>query len=142
MRMACHVKEVKLAVPPLDLTARLELQEPCDQPGLRMKGQRVQHARRAGAVCRGVLGKGELKERVELDAFAAAPRVFENHPAGRDVARADERVVEGGEGWWRTVQVQYPQIPVAQVPASIGHAQRRVEQAVEANQRLGIARRV
>src|SRR5207244_11802585 len=100
MRMACHVKEVKLAVPPLDLTARLELQEPCDQPVLRMKDQSVQHARRAGAVCRGVLGKGGLTGGVELDALAAGPRVFENDSAGRGVARAGERGVGGGARGW------------------------------------------
>src|SRR5207253_9325021 len=136
MRMACHVKEVKLAVPPLDLTARLELQEPCDQPVLRMKDQRVQHARRAGAVCRGVLGKGELKERVELDAFAAAPRVFENHPAGRDVARTAKAGVEVGRGRQRMVKVQDAQVSVAQIPPSVSRTSFRVEQAVEANQRL------
>src|SRR5689334_17102883 len=98
MRMPCHVEEVQLAVAPLQLSARLELEEPRDQSVLRVKHERVQHARRPRTMRRGVLGQGKLKKRVQLDALAAAARIFEDHTAGVDVAGTAKAEVEVGRG--------------------------------------------
>src|SRR5437879_8566881 len=79
---------------------------------------------------------------MELDTLAAAPGVLEDHPAGADIAGADERAVEGGRGRSKAVEVQGAQVAVAQVPASVGHLGLPVEQSVEAHERVGAAARL
>src|SRR6267378_8141087 len=90
MRMRPHVEEPELAVLPLELAARLELEHPRDQAVLRVEYQRVERPLGTGPVRGGILGEGELEERVQLHALAAAAGILEDHAAGGDVAGARE----------------------------------------------------
>src|SRR4029077_7181091 len=90
MRMGLHIEEMQLAVAPLDLPARRELQHTRDQAVVRREYQRMQRPLSAGAVRRGILGQGQLKECVQLDALAAAAGVLEDHAARADVAGSGE----------------------------------------------------
>src|SRR5216117_1702222 len=89
MRIRSEIEEMQLPAPPLEPAQRLELEQHRHQAVLRVKHERVQSPLRARAVCGGVLGEGELKERMELDALAAAPGVVHEHATGADVAGAN-----------------------------------------------------
>src|SRR6266700_5969376 len=121
IRTRRHVEKMELAIAPREHAVRLELEHPRDQPVPRVEHERVQRARGARAVRRGVLRQGELEERVQLHALAAAPGVLEDHAARTDIPGADKRAVEGGGGRSQAVEVQDAQVAVAQVPASVGH---------------------
>src|SRR5687768_16538086 len=59
-----------------------------DEPVAGMEDEHVQRALRPGAVRGGVLLERQLEERVQLYGGAAAQCVFDDHPAGVDVAGA------------------------------------------------------
>src|SRR2546426_4300692 len=128
MRSTRQIQEVQLPAAALELPLGLELQHPRDQAVPRIEYQRVQRALGARPVGRGELGERQLEERVDLHAFAAAPRVCEQHAARADVAGADERAVAGGSGPSQAVAVQDAEVPVAQVPAAVGNPLPLVEQ--------------
>src|SRR2546426_12676538 len=65
MRMDSQVEEPELAALPLELPARFELEHPRDQPGPRMKHQRVERPLKARPVGGGVLGEGKLERSEE-----------------------------------------------------------------------------
>src|SRR5213596_3161070 len=119
MRMARYVEEMQLSVPPIECPTRLEITHPGDEAVLRMEDERVQGPLGARAVCGGILGERQLKESVELNALAAAARVLEDHAAGADIAGADEKSVAVGRGREGTVEVQDPQVSIAQIPSTI-----------------------
>src|SRR2546427_11860391 len=96
MRMRSHIDEPQLAVVPLELATRLQLEHPRDQALLRTEYEGVERPLGTGAVRGGVLGKGKLEEGVQLHALAAAAGVLEDHAAGGDVPGARERAVGGG----------------------------------------------
>src|SRR6184192_1709295 len=77
MRIRGEIQEMQLAAPPLELAQRLELEHPRDQAVPRVKHERVQGPLGARAVRGGILGERELKERMELDALAAATGVVD-----------------------------------------------------------------
>src|SRR5207247_4246124 len=91
-----HVEEVQLAAPALERTSCLQLEHPSDESVLGVKHERVERALGARALGRGILGQGNLEERVELDALAAAPGVLEDHSAGADVTCARDLEHYGG----------------------------------------------
>src|SRR5690348_11897907 len=103
MRMRRQIEETQLAALPLELTARLELQHPCDQTVARMKHERMECSLGTRAVGRWVLGERELEEGMQLYALAAATGIVEDHAARGDVAGARERAVEGGGGGLKAV---------------------------------------
>src|SRR6266480_6089394 len=74
MRMGPDVEEVQLAVAPLDLPARLEVQHRGDEPIAGREHERMQRPLGTGAVRRGILGQRQLKEGVQLDALRARAR--------------------------------------------------------------------
>src|SRR3989442_6637367 len=85
LTMRIHeIQKVKLATAPLQSALRLELQQPRDQPFVRMKHQRVQRSLSTRPGGRGVLREGKLEERVDLDVGAAPAGVLPNHPRGGD----------------------------------------------------------
>src|SRR6266511_3011247 len=96
MCMRPQVEETELAVLPLELPARCELEHPGDQAVPRVKHECMERPLGTGAVGGGVLGEGNLEEGVHLDALAAAAGVVDDHTAGADVAGARERLVGGG----------------------------------------------
>src|SRR5438046_3743615 len=90
MRMRSHIEEAELAVVPLELATRLQLEHPRDQALLRMEYEGVERPLGTGAVRGGVLGKGKLEEGVQLHALAAAAGVLEEHAAGPNIPSTGE----------------------------------------------------
>src|ERR1051326_7332476 len=65
----CQVKEVDGAFPLRQHARFIQMQEPHDEPLLRMQHQRMQRAHGATATGGSVFGERELEERMQLTAF-------------------------------------------------------------------------
>src|SRR5256712_5856457 len=128
MRTGRDVEEMQRTVTSLELTCSFELEHCDDEAVARVKHQRVQRPLGARAAGRAVLEERKLEKRVELHALAAAPGVVHDQAAGADVSGAaqprEPRALP-------REPVKHPQVPLAQVPASVRDTAFGVERSEE-----------